>query len=164
MSGQNFSAGLRPAVCLGAQKSRFGGSKWCSSDFERIVKRFLGILGFSPLDFCLVSDAVVWGHWSGVTGGGSPPPAKCINNVGNMLGLSFALFTVGSEVVRVAHVLSSEWRTLFAYELGPFFARARSAFEWHPREMLSLARRLAPRAEATRWRTSARAGRAEAHP
>ena len=29
--------------------------------------------------------------------------------------------------------------------------------------MLSLDRRLAPRAEATRWRTSARAGRAEAH-
>ena len=57
--------------------------KWCSSDFEgceTISKRFFGIFGWFFLDFRLMSDAAVQGHWSGVTGGGSPPL-----NVGNML-------------------------------------------------------------------------------
>ena len=83
MSGQNFSAGLRPAVCFGAQKSCFGGSKWCSSDFEgceTIFKRFLGIFG------CFSSIFARYRMSSRrVTGQGSPGAAPRRLNVGNML-------------------------------------------------------------------------------
>ena len=77
MSGHFFSAGLRPEVCFGAQKAFWGGSKWCSSDFEGFENDFQAILGHFWLffiDFRPVSDAVAQSHWSGVTGGGSPPP------------------------------------------------------------------------------------------
>ena len=83
MSGQNFSAGLRPAVCFGAQKSCFGGSKWCSSDFEgfeTIFKRFLG-------NFGCFSSIFAWYRMPlcRATGQGSPGAAPHRLNVGNLL-------------------------------------------------------------------------------
>ena len=49
--------------------------------FETISSDFFGHIVLFFLDFRLVSDAVLQGHWSGVTGGGSPPP-KCWKHVG----------------------------------------------------------------------------------
>ena len=83
MSGQNFSAGLRPAVCFGAQKSCFGGSKWCSSDFEgfdQIFMPFLGIFGCFSSIFARYRMSL-----RRVTGQGSPGAAPRRRNVGNML-------------------------------------------------------------------------------
>jgi hypothetical protein len=40
MSGQNFSAGLRPAVCFAAQKSCFGGVQSGVQAILRAVRRF----------------------------------------------------------------------------------------------------------------------------
>jgi hypothetical protein len=48
MSGQNFSAGLRPAVCFGAQQAVLGVQSGVPSDSEgceTIFKRFWGIFG-----------------------------------------------------------------------------------------------------------------------
>ena len=48
--------------------------------FETISSDFCAYWVVFPR-FRLVSDAVLQGHWSGVTGGGSPPP-KCWKHVG----------------------------------------------------------------------------------
>ena len=84
MSGQNFSAGLRPAVCFGAQKSCFGGSKWCSSGFEGFETIFRQFLAFSGC-FSRISPERM--RFGGVTGprGHRAGAAPRRLNVGNML-------------------------------------------------------------------------------
>ena len=89
------------------KKSCFGGSKWCSSDFEgceTISKRFLGI--FAVIVFPRFVPDIGRRCAHRVTGQGSPGAAPRRLNVGNMLDVDrypkccFNMFNIFREPYR----------------------------------------------------------------